>query len=125
MTTAADDRLALLARQHAAIVELAKLDFHMWGDLGPHMTCTETDIVAGFLRAFDQDDSADALLDQHAANDDDEDDWHWRDETTGEVWTLADPGEGAMECCDSPGRPCDHRLAERIVTGQTSPAAHG
>ena len=55
-----------------------ELDPTMWGDLGPHLTCTEAETVAAFLRAWGNPGAADLLIEGHAAEDLDGDD-HYRE----------------------------------------------
>lgn len=59
--------------------ELASLGEDLWVDLGPTLTCSEAETFATFLHAYGQRDSAAALLDAHA-REDDEGDQHYQQE---------------------------------------------
>lgn len=73
MATPTTDNAAQL---DAAIAQLATLNYDTWGDLGPHLTCTEANIIANLLRVIDQADSAEILLEKHSEADDSGDE-HW------------------------------------------------
>lgn len=67
-------------RKAAALADfLDTFDGHTLSDLGPHMTCTETNVLAELLRAHGADDTAAALLEGHASEDEEGDD-HYQDD---------------------------------------------
>lgn len=71
-----------------AIVAVSDLDSGAWYDNGGHFTCTEADAVAGLLTALGLTDHAEALLQGHAEQDDEDDDvadWHHYDEASDTV----------------------------------------
>lgn len=58
---------------------LDTFDGHTAYDVGPHLTCREADAMADFLRAYGQPDTADALIEGHAAEDE-EGDAHYEED---------------------------------------------
>jgi hypothetical protein len=63
-----------------AFQQFESLDGHVWADLGPHMTCTETEIFCDFLASLDMHAAADSLREHHVREDEDGD----MDHETGE-----------------------------------------
>ncbi len=67
------DQSPTLARAQA-IQNLLDLHPEYLHDIGPHLTCEETDAWAEFFRTHDRADLADTLLEGHAREDEEGDD---------------------------------------------------
>lgn len=65
MSTPDDHTIANATREFTA-----GLDYHTVGDVGPHLTCSEAEDFARFLRAVGAEDLASTLLAGHADGDD-------------------------------------------------------
>jgi hypothetical protein len=63
-----------------AVQSLAALETDMWENVGPALTCRETNALCALLNACGLTEHADALLDYHAAADEEEDE-HWTGDT--------------------------------------------
>ena len=61
----------------AAQTFAAALSTQAWVDLAPHLSCREADAAVAFLQALDHEAKAQALLEAHAASDE-EGDAHWQ-----------------------------------------------
>lgn len=67
-----------VAHKLGAGAAFAALDHHLWFDLADKLTCTEAEVFADLLRAYDADEAAEGLLSAHA-DADDEGDYHYKD----------------------------------------------
>jgi hypothetical protein len=64
-----------------ALVEfLLEWDGYTAFDIGPHLSCGEADALARLFRAFEQNDTAGALMESHSVSDD-EGDSHFQAQT--------------------------------------------
>ena len=67
--------------QYATASALLDLDEWVWGDLAPHLTCSEVEVFVAFLRAWGKpEDYCASVLDRHAECDD-EGDAHYQGPT--------------------------------------------
>lgn len=58
--------------QKTALSELAGLGAYVWYDLAPHLTCTEAEVFADFVEAYDLA-SREDFLEAHEAEDEEGD----------------------------------------------------
>jgi len=56
---------------------VADLDWHMWGDIAPTLSCTQVEAFADVLRANGETEVADIFIEEHA-KEDDEGDAHYK-----------------------------------------------